>query len=436
MKKFIVLIFIFLSGIGSIAQTPALPDTLMLCQTDSVQLDAGEGFVSYEWNTGAITQTIWVDSTATYIVELIDQNGNETADTAYVNLLNYTLLVGDSLTHDTIICYNDSLELSITPDTLHYLWEPGGQTAASIKVSPTDSTLYRVHVTDNINTCTDSVALRVYPRINVELEQFTEGCSGDCGGQARAYVSGGVPPYEPFLWNGQPSLFDSIVDKLCEGENKFTLTDSVGCTLDTTFTISALPATDVLISTAPLTDDDSSATIYIQNPTIEFSFTNESSTEIIDWFWDFGDGDTSTVHDPVHTYEEVIDFEGDKYVASLLVTNEQGCDTTIQVELPVMEAQLNIPNAFTPNGDGVNDVFQIINETHQSQPTVDPEFLRLELVVFNRHGRKVYENNDYLSDWEGGGLSDGTYFYVLYAHGFYRTDKYTGVITILTGTPQ
>ncbi|MCF8302339.1 MAG: gliding motility-associated C-terminal domain-containing protein [Bacteroidales bacterium] len=435
MKKLLLLLLFITAGIIASAQDPELPDTLMVCQTDSVQLDAGEGFVSYDWNTGDSTQKIWVDSTATYIVELVDQNGNDTTDRAYVNILNFKLLVEDREMNDTTVCFNDSINLSVHPDTLEYFWEPTGDISSSIKVSPSDSTVYTVTVTDGINTCEDSTLLRVYPRFDVEIEQFTEGCSGECAGQARAYVSGGVPPYDRFLWNGTPSLFDSIKDGLCEGENRFTLTDSVGCTLDTNFNISALPATDVVISTAPITNDDSMATVYIQNPTIEFAFTNESSTEIIDWYWQFGDGDTSNVHDPVHTYEEVKEYEGDNYTVSLTVTNAEGCDTTLFVELPVMEAQLKIPNAFTPNGDGVNDVFKIINETHESQPTIEPEFLRLELVVFNRHGRKVYENSNYLSDWEGGGLSDGTYFYVLYAHGFYRTDKYTGVITILTGTP-
>ncbi|WP_443938188.1 gliding motility-associated C-terminal domain-containing protein [Pedobacter sp. MW01-1-1] len=65
---------------------------------------------------------------------------------------------------------------------------------------------------------------------------------------------------------------------------------------------------------------------------------------------------------------------------------------------------ITIPNVFTPNGDGKNDVFFI------GQLANYPEN---KLVVVNRWGSSVYEKDGYLNDWTANGLSDGTYFYVL-----------------------
>src|SRR5690606_40339000 len=65
---------------------------------------------------------------------------------------------------------------------------------------------------------------------------------------------------------------------------------------------------------------------------------------------------------------------------------------------------LKIPNVFTPNGDGVNDYFEIrglgMFPTHR-------------LTVFNRWGNEVYKSSNYQNDWNGANLSEGTYYYVL-----------------------
>lgn len=63
-----------------------------------------------------------------------------------------------------------------------------------------------------------------------------------------------------------------------------------------------------------------------------------------------------------------------------------------------------IPNVFTPNGDGVNDTFEISGiEAFQSA----------QLRVFNRFGNEVYRSDDYRNEWTGAGLNEGTYFYYI-----------------------
>jgi gliding motility-associated-like protein/uncharacterized repeat protein (TIGR01451 family) len=65
---------------------------------------------------------------------------------------------------------------------------------------------------------------------------------------------------------------------------------------------------------------------------------------------------------------------------------------------------LNIPNVFTPNGDGVNDTFEIAGLSDYPDNTID---------IFNRWGNSIYHKQGYLNDWTGNGLNEGTYFYVI-----------------------
>ncbi|WP_164122210.1 gliding motility-associated C-terminal domain-containing protein [Sphingobacterium sp. xlx-130] len=83
--------------------------------------------------------------------------------------------------------------------------------------------------------------------------------------------------------------------------------------------------------------------------------------------------------------------------------NPTNCDQAVATVVITAE-DIFIPNAITPNGDGKNDFFEIRGwEAYE----------RIELVVFNRWGNEVFRNNTYDNRWNGSGLSDGTYYYIL-----------------------
>ncbi|WP_316843054.1 gliding motility-associated C-terminal domain-containing protein, partial [Pedobacter gandavensis] len=90
---------------------------------------------------------------------------------------------------------------------------------------------------------------------------------------------------------------------------------------------------------------------------------------------------------------------------SYKINDEVGLSSNVaMVTINVVPPDLEIPNTFTPNGDGKNDTFQIIGrENYES----------IDLSVFNRWGDQVYHNNNYKDEWDGAGLNEGTYFYVL-----------------------
>ena len=85
-----------------------------------------------------------------------------------------------------------------------------------------------------------------------------------------------------------------------------------------------------------------------------------------------------------------------------IYTNASSCADTVTVDLVV--TGIVIPNIFTPNGDGKNDLFVIKG--------LD-SFPGSQLLIFNRWGNEVYRAGNYLNDWDGSGLAEGTYYYIL-----------------------
>ncbi|AOM79282.1 hypothetical protein BFS30_20195 [Pedobacter steynii] len=77
---------------------------------------------------------------------------------------------------------------------------------------------------------------------------------------------------------------------------------------------------------------------------------------------------------------------------------------TAVVTVNVVPPDLDIPNTFTPNGDGKNDTFQIKGRENYDS---------IEISIFNRWGDEVYKNKNYKDEWSGEGLNEGTYFYVI-----------------------
>jgi gliding motility-associated-like protein len=273
--------------------------------------------------------------------------------------------------------------------------------------------------------------VNLYPILRVTLDENLPTCINLCDAAYTAFVSGGTKPYRYIWTNSSPdpnsTLNDSIQRLLCAGRNSIKIIDAKGCSLDSSFVIEGLPATNVELKVMP------GDTVYMQNPTIFCSFENKSSeTTISEWLWTFGDGDSSTLLEPVHTYLGIESYGDDNYVLTLWVKNGFGCDTTITKILPIQESKLFIPTVFSPNANSErNRTFKIVKD--DSHEDLTSEYLSLDLQIFNRYGKRIYKSNNYKGDWDGGNLPDGVYYYVLNAQGLFRTDKFKGSVTILGG---
>ena len=293
-------------------------------------------------------------------------------------------------------------------------------------------------------------------QIKTEMLQLKLTCSdssGDNGktAQVKVNASGGVAPYSYYWEEGSPGDWDllpplhvaptdaSVVIGLKAYRwYRVTVTDSDGCVTTDSIHTRAYPTPVIDILCEP------GDTVYLQNPDLTLSFENLSADSInIDhFFWTFEHNLTSTQEQPVFTY-----VEAGSYHPSLTVYDDYGCDTVYIKTVYVNPVQLKIPSVFTPNGDSFNDTFVITLATGSDTPASKGNIARgggsnerplsdyyksSELVVMNRWGRIVYHSSDYQNDWDGGGLSDGTYYYVLRCKGLKEEVQYEGVVMIIT----
>ena len=97
----------------------------------------------------------------------------------------------------------------------------------------------------------------------------------------------------------------------------------------------------------------------------------------------------------------------DNTIYKLVVTNAMGCSVAAQISVTVLKYPV-IPNAFTPNGDGINDAWNIQYLNEYPNCTVN---------IFNRYGEKVFSENGYGIAWDGkyhgSDLPQGTYYYII-----------------------
>ena len=132
------------------------------------------------------------------------------------------------------------------------------------------------------------------------------------------------------------------------------------------------------------------------------TFTDKSTGATI-WNWNFDDNSESGERNPTHV------FTTEKaHKVLLTVTNGAGCQDTISKWIKV-EDKVVMPNVFSPDGDGVNDVLQLTAGGMKEY----------SLVIFNRFGNEVFNSNDPNQGWDGntkmGKAPAGTYYYILTA---------------------
>ncbi len=154
-------------------------------------------------------------------------------------------------------------------------------------------------------------------------------------------------------------------------------------------------------------------------PTVDFIDESYIATE---WNYDFGDGSSSLESDPTHEY-----LEAGTYTVTQYVNNDFGCDdeTSIRVIVdPIVT--LYIPNGFTPNNDGNNDIFR--------PDGVD--IVEYQMWIFDRWGENIFYSAKMEEGWDGtykgAPVEAGLYVYKFYVVDVEGNDReYTGGIHLL-----
>ena len=155
---------------------------------------------------------------------------------------------------------------------------------------------------------------------------------------------------------------------------------------------------------------------------------DNNSSNAYSYFWNFGDGTSNdSIFSPEHTFPE----EAGSYLVSLQVSNQLGCmDTTSQVIVVEHDPVVFIPNAFTPDGDGLNNEFT----------AVFPENMKLasyEMYIYDRWGELVFYSQNPKQGWDaslaGFDAPDGVYSYLVKykEQGYVNKFQVTGSVVVI-----
>jgi hypothetical protein len=205
-----------------------------LCNGDSVILDAGPGYASYQWSPGGeTTQTIVADSARTYAVTVTNSQGCA-GDTTF-NLFNLPpnpvlITVGDAS-----FCEGDSLSLNATsPNVVSYQWNTGDTTPVLVVDQPGTYTVSGL----DTNQCVTTASLDVGedPLPDPQIQGTLAFCPGD---SSRLSVANG--PYDEYLWQ-DGSAFNTFWSDTAQ-QLIVTVTDANGCTASDTAVTSLLVLT-------------------------------------------------------------------------------------------------------------------------------------------------------------------------------------------------
>ena len=397
-------------------------DVTIDCTVDSVQIDVNVGSgtppYQYTWSHGPTTGSNFVSpsSTTTYYVTVTDAcSGQTLIDSVTVTVTQQTPLVM-LLNNATSNCPGDPATLTATVNggnpPYNFNWNTGG-TSNSVTVNPNSTTVYTITVTDVCGLTqlvqTSTVTVPVHPPLSVSASDLEVECPGDPAELVASYTGGSGFGYT-FQWNfnGQSST-DSIYNlgPLTDpGGFNVVVTDGCGSTAIAGGNVGFQSFPPILIEAGEDVLECSGRRIGVQA-----SVTGGNPPYVFNWG---GNGDVSQGVDG-----GAILLPESTGLFSVQVTDQCGRSATDDMFVELEICQVIIPNVITPNGDQSNEFFVIENLE---------KFPSHQLVIFNRWGRKVYETTYYRNNWNGDGVPDGVYFYIL---DIPELDTYKGNVTVL-----
>jgi gliding motility-associated-like protein len=299
---------------------------------------------------------------------------------------------------DTIFCPGDQVTIEASysgGEGFNSGWWGDDPNAPLIRnLQPNQTTTYYFYATDECmsDTAVDSVTIYLadYEPMDYITEDFLV-----CRGESVTFapnVSNGRPPYL-FRWPDNST------------GNTYTVIPTAD-TMYYTFTITDQCGVQVIDSSlARVAPDPIAAFTYLNDYLIPLrvKFTNRSMNAAT-YAWDFGDGQTSTDENPTVDYARP-----GTYRVTLRIVSPDGCEHQVSLDVTVeTDFYLYVPTAFTPDGDGLNECFEIKGVGFES----------FELKIFDRWGNQVFYSNRIEDCWDGtfGGqdVMAGAYTYTIF----------------------
>ncbi|HKL04135.1 MAG TPA: gliding motility-associated C-terminal domain-containing protein [Cryomorphaceae bacterium] len=369
-----------------------LGDDISVCEDQPVILDPGITEGNFEWQDGSGGEVFIPTESGTYFLNITNEIGCVGSDTIEVEFR--TIPPAPDLDIPTSYCVGEEIviELSGLPETVFTVSVPGRPTftgaastytIADVEEAQTGTITLSAELEGCISEVT-SLDIIVHPNPTFAFAPDTTICTGD------EVSLSGPENMDTYTWStGDETQTISV------GAGSYTLvfTDQNGCSGET--------GIDVF-------EQGPTAAFFIEPDTIAppgtfLSFIDQSSAgdfPIVSWLWDFGNGDISQAELPGYAYEE-----SGIFTVNLIITDALGCESTASQRYYSI-FDFAVPEGFSPNGDGINDRFEI-----RGLQLIDGAVVQ----IFNRWGGVVYESNDYGPGnyWDGDDAPDGTYFYII-----------------------
>ncbi|MBK8612663.1 MAG: gliding motility-associated C-terminal domain-containing protein [Flavobacteriales bacterium] len=393
------------------------------CVSTPVTLNAGNAGSTYMWNAGTTTQSIGPTQSGTYSVVVTNAQGCSGTFNAVVTFMP---LISVDLGSDTTLCAGQTLSLDAGNNGATYLWSNGATTQT---ISPSQNGTYSVTAsngfclgTDAISVSFDPIPLDVLQNVTACVDQTVTLNAGNAGCS--------------YLWNTGATT--SIINPTTSGNYSVVVTNSTNCsiTADATVTLVGFPVVD-LGPDSVLCEGDV-LTLDAGNPGASYTWSSGQNTRTLDLtsggtytvtvnngYCTSSDAFTATFNpSPTRFIDRkfytcldeapgyvVINAgnEGSEYDWStgetsqvilagaygwyyVQVTNVHDCATRDSAEvIEFCPATLYVPNTFTPNGDGTNDIWMPVGKN----------IGEYSVQVFDRWGGIIFQSNDPQVGWDG-----------------------------------
>ena len=421
-----------------------LGNDTILCQGDSILLDATTIGATYLWNDGSTDSVLMANSAGSYWVR-VSVNGCQFYDTVNLTFNTFPIV---NLGVDTLIC-GKQLQLDAGNPGYSFLWNNSSTNQTNIVNA---SGIHWVDVSNGNCITRDSISIDLVD-LSFNLGTDTLICSG-----TKLTLSPSITASN-YSWSTGENT--SSINVYSSGAYYLTISDST-CSYSDTINV-AVQILNPAFSASPLTGCSPLEVSFTDISTINFGSINS-------WRWDFGDGNSSNLQNPTHQYStsgvysvrltvssnigcnkdttisnlitvhptpvadfsispenslvgEQVSFFNSSLSASsyswhvnniflsnaispsysfssegmfeikLIVSNAFGCSDTITKLVIVNSGNiLFAPNSFTPDEDGINDEWKMYSNENIEQ---------IEITIFNRWGEIIFQTKDISKGWDG-----------------------------------
>lgn len=326
---------------------------IALCDGDSIILDATNPFNNYLWSNGDTNASITVSLPGVYVVTTGPAACPFTDSITVSTALSPTVNIGN----DTTVCPGELVALNADNPGAQFIWSNDSTTQT---IQTNTSGLVWVAVSNGSCAALDSIVISLFNPYEVDVAEYTVVCPGNT-----TIVSLNAPTVN-FNWSTGATT--SSIEIASAGSYSVTAVDQNGCSSRDTF--------EVAFAIPDAFDMQADVDVPCEQTSVELT----AAAGFTQYTWSTGD-----------TFPVYTALQSGTYYAT--VVDENGCSYSDSTRVYFHTCTIvAIPNAFSPNGDGLNDFFKAL---------LNNAPIRYKLTVFNRWGEMVFESADFSHGWDG-----------------------------------